>query len=255
MENQDSQTHDHATPENISEQPSSGETISTAKVESSFESQDFNQQNESTDLTNRLKPAQIKKYLLYVMIGGLVISAFVSIVAVLIGEFNDFIQRSLFTTLSIVIHSLIALAFVSTGIEHRNKVDTIMVDTLFGITIASFATSVLSLWGVITGVIAGRLYLMYLYAFIAALLCHALLRANRIDKYIRMLANASIIITLFLLLLLMPSVFADYPYALPDVYFRIIAATAILLGTTSVLTAILHRLYMNKHPELHARQG
>jgi hypothetical protein len=205
----------------------------------------------NSEPTKSLKSSQIKKYFLYVMIGGLIISAAISIGAVLIGEFNDFISKALFTTLSIVFHSLIALAFVSINVKHRTKADEIIVDTLFSITVASFATSVLAIWQVVTGPIVGHLYLVFLYVLIAAGLCRALLQANRIDNNTRNLANSSVAITIFLLLFLMPSVFIEYPYTLPDIYYRGIAATAILLGTTSILTAILDRLYLNKHPELH----
>jgi hypothetical protein len=203
---------------------------------------------------NKSKPSQIKKYFLYIMIGGLIVSAAISIMAVLFGEFNDFVQKSLFITLSIVAHSLVALAFVSINVEHRTIADEIIVNTLFGIIIASSATSFMALWEVITGPIIGDLYLMYLYALIAAVLCRALLQANRVDNTTRILVTASIVITIFLFLLLLPSVFVNTTYTLPDIYYRGIAATAILLGTTSVLTAIFHRLYVNKHPEFHANE-
>jgi hypothetical protein len=214
-----------------------------------------NETSQSVEQPSPVTVSPVKKYFLYIMIGGLVLSAAISITAVLIGQFNDFIQRSLFTTLSIVVHSLIALAFVSINVKHHDKADEIIVNTLFGITITSFATSILAIWQVLTGPIVGHLYLLYVYALIAAILCRALLQANRIDKNTRMLANASIAVTIFLFLLLMPSVFVDTPSTLPAIYYRGVAAAAILLGTTSILTAILHRLYVNKHPEFDANEA
>lgn len=248
----DDQTNNTPTTENSTDlttsQPSSGRS---SQEKSPIKPDNRPQLTDSSGQNNRLKSSQIKKYFLYIMIGGLILSAAISIMAVLVGQFNDFMQKSLFTTLSIVVHSLIALAFVSINVEHHTKADETIIDTLFGITIASFATSVLALWGVLAGPIIGHLYLLYLYALIAAALCRALLQASRIDNKTRMLANASIIITILLFLLLMPNVFVNTPSALPDIYYRGVAATAILLGTTSVLTAILHRLYINKHPEVH----
>lgn len=192
----------------------------------------------------------IKKYFLYVLIGGLVASALVSIVAVLVGEFNDFVQKSLMTTMLIVVHSLVVLAFISVGGGRRNKASEIILDTLFGITIASFVTSIFAVWEIVTGSIIGHLYLMYFYAVVAALLIRSLLSADRIDNVTRILADISIYITIFLFVLLMPSVFVEYPVELPDVYYRGIAATGILLGTTTILTAVFLRLYASKHPEL-----
>ncbi len=214
-----------------------------------------NEENNTNETIEKLtSPSQIKKYFLYIMIGGLVVSAAISIMAVLIGDFNDYIQKSLLTTFSIVVHSMLALAFVSVNIEHRSKTDGILLNTLFGIVVASFATSILALWDLITGPVIGDLYLTYLYALIAALLCRALLQSNRVDKNTRMLADSSVAITVFLFLILLPSVFVNFPSTLPDMYYRVIAATAILLGTSSVLTAIMHRLYISKHPESHIEE-
>lgn len=245
----DNQTNNPQTAENdanlVPEQPQSSENVA---IENGGSAKDI----DSAGMYDSFRPSQIKKWFLYIMIGGLVVSAAISIMAVLFGEFNDFIQKSLFTTLSIVAHSLLALSFVSVNVEHRTKADEVILNTLFGIIIASTATSLLAIWKIITGSIIGDLYLVYLYALIAAVLCRALLQANRVDNVTRMLADASIFITIFLFFLLLPSVFVDTPSTLPDIYYRGIAATAILLGTTSVLTAILHRLYVNKHPEIHS---
>lgn len=214
--------------------------------------QEPEKQNENQPELQLSNISQVKKYFLYVMIGGLVLSATISIIAVLIGEFNDYIQKSLLTTFSIVIHSMLALAFVSVNTEHHNEADEIPLNTLFGIIVASFATSIFAIWDIMSGEIVGDCYLAYFYAIIAALLCRVLFQSNRTDKNTRALANSSMGVTVFLFVLLMPSVFVNYPALLPDIYYRLIAATAILLGTTSVLTAIMHRLYINKHPEINA---
>lgn len=157
--------------------------------------------------------------------------------------------KSLFTTLLIVIHSLIVLAFVSTGSERRDGRVEIIVNVLFAITIASFFTSVFAVWEVLTGSIIGNLYLMYFYAFVGALLIRALLGAGRVDSIASIFADISIYLTIFLFFLLMPSVFVEYPVELPDFYYRGVAASGILLGTTTILTAIFLRLYVSKHPE------
>lgn len=222
-------------------QTAAGPTLVESKSEQSF-----------IGVNHKSKSSSIKKYFLYIMVAGLILSALISIIAVLFGEFNEFIQRSLLTTVMIVVHSLIALAFVSASVEKSNRADEVIVDTIFGIIVASFVTSILSIWDILNGPIVSDLYLLYIYAAIAAVMCRALLQVNRDDSKIRLLADASIGATIFLFLLLMPSIFVNDAAVLPDIYYRGLGAAAILLGTMSVLTAILYKLYLNKHPELQA---
>lgn len=206
--------------------------------------------NQNTIIDDKPESNPLKKYFLYAMVGGLILSAVISIISVLVGQFNEFAVKSIVTTLSIVVHSLLALSFVSGKYKHKSAQDNLLVNILFTVTVASFLTSILSLWNIITGSIIGHLFAFYLYSFIAAGLCRNLINIESDDSTTKKLANASVVITVFLYLLLMPTVFSDEFYKLPELYWRSIAATSILLGTTSVITAVLNRLYVNKHSEL-----
>lgn len=202
------------------------------------------------------KRGQFRKYFLYVLIGGVVISAIISIVAILIGEINDYISRALLTTLSMVIHAMVALAFMSATSKDRSIGQEIVTNTLFTITIASFFTSTLSIWKVISGDMTMDFYQLYLYALVAAFIVQVLLSVNVIDKVTNRLMQTSVGLTAFMWLYLIPSVFDDgYPKGWPEIYYRGIAAIGILLGTVLVLVTIFHRLYLTKHPEVVAARG
>jgi hypothetical protein len=193
----------------------------------------------------------LKKAFLFVLVGGLVISAVIAVIAVLVGEFNEMTWRALGTTMSIVFHALAGLLFysMSSGSDDKN-VNEVYINTIMGVVVASFATSVFSLWEVLTGPIIGDLYAVYFYTFVFSTLAKILYSVARADKVTRALSNTSMGFTGLMYLLVLPPLFYDYPNELPDVYYRILAAVAIVLGTTSVLTAIFNRLYLNKHPEL-----
>lgn len=193
----------------------------------------------------------LKKAFLFVLVGGLVISAVIAVIAVLIGEFNEMTWRALGTTMSIVFHALAGLLFysMSSGTDDKN-LNEVYINTIMGIVVASFATSVFSLWEVLTGPIVGDLYAVYFYTFVFSTLAKILYAVSRADKVTKALSNTSLGFTALMYTMVLPPLFYDYPNELPDVYYRILAAVAIVLGTTSVLTAIYNRLYLNKHPEL-----
>ncbi len=194
----------------------------------------------------------LNKYFLYTLVGGLVISALISVVAVLIGEFNSTVSRALGTTVSMVIHTLVALLLISINTKSEKPSGGFLINTLIFITVASFITSTLSIWDVLTGQIIGDLYAIYFYTFCASLWSQLLLRVggNLLDKPTRIVSRTAIGFTAFLYTLLIPSTLTHYPTTLPDLYYRTMAATAILLATASVLTTVFHRIYIFKHPEV-----
>jgi hypothetical protein len=202
----------------------------------------------------RSMATDLKKAFLFVLVGGLVLSAAISVVAVLFGEFNEVTWRALGTTISIVMHALFALLFFSmTGESQNKKANDIYINTIMGVIVASFATSVFALWEVMTGRIVSDLYGVYFYTFVFSSLARMLYGAVRSDKTTRILADVSIAFTALMYVLVLPPLFYHYPDALPDFYYRVLAAVGIVLGTTSVLTAIFNRLYWNKHPEVAAK--
>lgn len=197
------------------------------------------------------KLVNFRHYFLYVLIGGLVISAVISIVAVLTGSFSDFLGRSLLTTFLMVLHALAAIALISATSDSRSQAGEVLVDTTFGLTVLSFITSTLATWKIFTSEITGDLYQIYFFALIASLIVYGLLKAVRSDKMTRLLSNISIAVTAIAFVYNIPSAFDNsYPHSLPDLYYRGLAALAILLGTSTVLTIIFHWMYRNKHPEL-----
>lgn len=206
--------------------------------------------NESTPVMKSARK-NLHKYFLYTLVGGLVILALISIFAVLIGELNSTITRSLAMTGSMVIHTLIILPIVS--IPNKNeKINSPIVNIILLLSVASFITSIFFIWDILTGQIVIDLYKLYFYSFCVSLWIQLLLNvgSNLIDKQTHLMSNIAIGITVIFYLLLIPTVFTHYPDTLPEFEYRAMTASVIALATVSVLMTIFHRIYISKHPEI-----
>ena len=196
------------------------------------------------------RAANLNKYFLYTLVAGLIISALISIVAVLVGEFNSTMARALGTTVSMVGHTLVALLIVSVGSRHK-KGGSLILSALLTITIASFITSILAIWQIIKGGIIGDLYGVYFYTFCAVLWIQLLLKIgkNALDKATHATSLVGVGFTALFYALLVPTVFIHYPNRAAEFHLRALAAAAIALATVSVLAIVFHRIHLFKHPE------
>lgn len=233
------------------------------------------------DTKTSTKPTSIfKKYLLYVLIGGLTVTALIAIVAIIIGEWNDATSKAVWLTVSSWVHCLIALAVVShlpNDGSKRGNYWNIFTYTVFGATIASFITTVLDIFDIIpayiektimpaTGIdvfradipsqalvpahITESLYFWYFGLILASLIISTILNCSiKKDKNTKTLAYVGVSSVVLLMILFFPPVFSAY-IDFPDVYYRIILAVAIVFSTTSILSVVFGHLYRVKHPEL-----
>lgn len=196
------------------------------------------------------RSASLNKYFLYTLVAGLIISALISIVAVLVGEFNSTMARALGTTGSMVLHTFAALLIVSIGSKHK-KGGGLILSALLAITIASFITSLLSIWQIARGTIVSDLYGVYFYTFCAVLWVQMLLKVgeNALDKITHRTSFVGVGFTALFYALLVPTVFIHYPNRAAEFHLRALAAAAIALATVSVLAIVFHRIHLFKHPE------
>lgn len=193
---------------------------------------------------------QLRKYFVYVLVGGLILSALIAIVAVLAGNMSGIIGKSIFTVFVIIVHSLIALGFISiTSTKQPNKGSALIVNTLFGITVLSLITAMLGVWEVVTdGEFILRQYSVFFSAFITSLVLYGLFQATEQDKATIVSRNTAVGSSLLAFILLLP---IQYDIGtLPEFYFRFLTANNIVVGVSIVITVIFHWYFMSKHPEL-----
>lgn len=193
---------------------------------------------------------KLRHYFVYVIVGGLVISAVIAIIAVLIGNMSGLVGKSISTLAIIVFHSLVALAFISTtSTKQPNKGSTLVINTLFAITVLSLITALLSTWEVITdGNFITRQYLVFFAAFVTSLVLYGLFQSTENDKSTIMSRNTAIGSSLAVFILLLPILYNIG--TLPEFYYRILTAVNIVAGVSVVITVIFHWYFISKHPEL-----
>lgn len=193
---------------------------------------------------------ELRKYFVYVIVGGLIISALIAIIAVLIGNMSGIIGKSVATVVTVIIHSIIALAFISTtSTKQPNRGSAVVINTLFGITVLSLITSMLSTWEIVTdGEFVLRQYLAYGAAFITSIIIYGLFQATEKDKATLMSRTVAIGSSLTSFVLLLPII---YDIAIfPDFYYRLLTAVNIVVSVSILITVIFHWYYISKHPEL-----
>ncbi len=196
----------------------------------------------------------IKNWLVKALLATLIIAAAVAVVAILIGEINDTVWRSVGTVLSAMIHIGIVFTIISfgTGTNPLTKRSTdAVINTTMVIAILSFFTSIFAVWGFLDAEIATKLYLTYAVVLFALL--HAKTLMDVAVVYVKskpyVLANCALIITVASLIVAVIALPSGWDM-LSGFYGRLLAATAIVDVTLSIVIAVMHRLYLQKHPEL-----
>lgn len=194
--------------------------------------------------------ASMKKMAINVMIGSLIGSAVIAVVAVLIGQFNDILGRALLTLLIVALHALASLGFLESRSKVADAADTQTVtNTIFILIVCSFVTAVFGNWDLATPVIVGKLYLTYFIVAFAVLHGEMLFKTRGLEARIDNIVKANYVFMSVVIALLIPVVWITQTDLLPDFYYRLLAATAIVDATLTILAVILHKLYIQKHPK------
>lgn len=196
--------------------------------------------------------AEFKRFFLFNLVGSLILAALIAVVTVLIGEFNEVSSRVLWTLVMVVIHSLVSLAFIWND-EKQNTFDkwSFFAGTMFLLIIASFIISIFGIWDIISEEIVRELYLTFFVLAFAALHGEVLAKALNRENYLDMVVYINYFFMAVVVLMLQPMIYVDNAAAvLGEMFYRILAAVAIIDGTLSILAIIFYKLYMHKHPRI-----
>ena len=195
---------------------------------------------------------KIKKYLIYALVGCLIVSALIAVYAVLFKSFNEITGRIFWTLFIAFAHSLVSLLFLWNDEKTKsfNKLPFV-INTIFLIVILSFVTDIFGIWKIIEGETVAKLYLTFITLFFSSLHADILSKASGREKYIDNIVYANYIFIALIVLMLQPLIYIHNPTkVLGEFYYRILGACGIIDATLSILTIIFYRLYMHKHPEL-----
>lgn len=194
---------------------------------------------------------QLKKLSINTMIGSLIGAAVIAVVAVLVGEFNDVLGKALFTLLIVTLHALVCLGFIDSKSKANNPDDLkFFTNTIFVLIVFSFITAVFGVWELFPGELISRLYGTYFIVAFAALHGEMLHKTTGLDATINKIVYSNYIFMGLVIAQLLPILWAPTGTEFPGFYYRLLAAAAIVDATLTILAVILHKLYLQKHPEL-----
>lgn len=195
---------------------------------------------------------ELKKVCIYSLIGSLIISAIVAVISVLVGSFNEITTKAFLTLLMVVIHSVIVLSFIWDDNRQKDfERLSFFINFIFILVIVSFITSVFGVWEVLKSDNLVNLYQTYFVLAFAVLHGEILSKALKKEGYLDKIIYFNYLFILVVVSMLIMVIFTEVSYEIfGPFFFRILAASAIIDCTLSILTIIFFKLYMSKHPEV-----
>jgi hypothetical protein len=195
------------------------------------------------------KLSKLKVAFLYILIGGLVVSALISVMAILIGQFNEVVLKALLTTFIFMSHSLLIIALISAD-RYNTIGKALFPTTIFVTIIANMLTTTLGTWGVWNNDVSWRAFLLYMLIIGSAFIVTAALHLRTTHRNTNIAIYATVSCVSLLTIVLIPWVFAHTPSDLGSFYYRLIGALTILAATALSLSVIFNRIAVSQHPEL-----
>lgn len=198
------------------------------------------------------RSSPLKSLFLKILIGCLLASAVVAVVAILAGGLGDIGGKALWTIFIVGLHALLALGFISMDGTHDEAGGLkVFANVVFGIIVLSFITATLGIWEVMPGDIAWKMYICYGVLLIAVLHGEVLARmlnhqASINNTIYANFAIMALVVAMLWIWILMP----ELVEAMDPYFLRILAAAAVIDGTLTLTAVILDRLYLSKHPQL-----
>lgn len=196
----------------------------------------------------------VKSMVLYVLIGGLIISAIISVVAILVGEFNDVVVKALLTTFVFVTHSLLILALVAADKDSRIG-KSIMPTAITTVVVANLITWILGIWSLWKAEYSLRalgLYITFLGICFLLAGIQKMRIAHQPTRYATLVASS---FSIALGVVLLPWILGMADTGEVSFYFRLVSAVGILTVTSLAIMLILNRIAVAHKPELKQTVG
>ena len=187
---------------------------------------------------NRL--GRLKTAFMYVLIAGLAAAAITSIIALLVGQFTSGIAKSLLTILIFFSHSLLILAIL--WADKFNQVGKLVLPTtITALVFFNMISTTLGTWEIISTETAWRAFSMYFLILGAAFIVVGLLRLRLQQQATQIAIYSSIGLIAITVIALIPWVL-NVVDNFDELYYRIIAALAILATTTLLIGIVIRAI-------------
>lgn len=200
------------------------------------------------------RTVKMRSLLIKLLLGCLVAAASVAVVAVLAGSMTEIVWRAIGTIVSAMIHIGILFAVVSITASGNKKMQistNFVVNASIIIIVCSFFTSMFSTWNVLGAEWSVKLYITY--AVLLFLLLHAktIMDVEAVYEKVRPYMYANFVFMMLVGALILGVVYVDGGWDLLDGFYgRLLGASVIIDVTLSMVIAVMHRLYLQSHPEI-----
>lgn len=200
------------------------------------------------------KSERFKRSFFQILIGCLLGAAAIAVIAVLAGSFNDALVRALSTIALVALHAILSFGFISET-EKQDKKDggrsiELFTNTIFVLIVVSFITSVFAVWQLLEGSFTLKLYMAYGVLAFATLHADVLYRIRGFEKRIDSVITANYLLMALVVVMLFVVIFSNNRSDLGEFYYRLLAALGIIDATMTITAVIMHKLYVQKHPDL-----
>jgi hypothetical protein len=182
----------------------------------------------AVSVEDSVKVGKIKKAFLYILVGGLGLSALISISAILVGEFNSVVAKALFTTLIFVSHSLIVLGIVLA--DRNNKIGKALLPTvILSVVIANMITTSFGTWEIWDSLYTWRAFQLYILFIGAAFLITSIRRLSISHTATKISTSIALVSVITLTLLAAIWILDPNSFITTEpLFYRLIGALAIL---------------------------
>lgn len=192
--------------------------------------------------------SKIKTAFLYVLIAALAAAAITSVIALLVGQFNAAISKSLLTIAVFFSHSLIILALLS--LDKFNQIGKLLLPTaLTALTFLSMLTITLGIWEIISAETTWRALGLYYFALGAVYIIIGQLRLRIANQATLVSIYTSIGFIVATIAVLTPWVLQIYT-SFDPLYYRVVAALTILAATSYLIGIVMRGIAISKDKTL-----
>lgn len=204
-----------------------------------------------------LSAVEFRGLLIKLLLGSLVMAAGVAVIAILIGSMTDVVWRSISTILVAIFHILIVFGIVSMPVTEQNEAarrsSNLLMNATVTLVVLSFFTAIFHIWEVFTSDISIKLYMTYVVVFAGLVHAKVLMDAEAIYTKLRPYVYANYAFVALVTILILGVIYAgESAFDLLDSFYgRLLAASAVVDVTISMVIAVLQKLHAQKNPQLY----
>lgn len=201
---------------------------------------------------------KVRNVLIKILLGTLIATSAVAVFVILMGSVTDIMWRVIWTFAAAIFYLLVLLGILQTvpniGNTPKARSGLFLVNSTLALVCASYLTSMLSIWGVISDEMPWKLHLAYLVLLLGILYAKPLIDVEGVYAKIKPYIYANYAFIGLTCLLTVITIIAPDDWKLWDgLMGRSIAATIVVNVTLSMVITVLYHLFLQQNPQLRVK--